>query len=56
VELEVSLSSARRTVLLLSKSGVHFGHCFSHLRIAKTVSNTSAQHALGQDIRIFWAI
>jgi len=44
---ELSLVSLRRTVLLLSRSGMRFRHCSSliSLRIAKTVANACAQHA-----------
>jgi len=45
---ELSLPSLRRTVLLLTRSRVRFGRCSSltSLRIPKTVTNTSAQHAV----------
>jgi len=44
---ELSLPSVRRTVLLLTRSGIRFRHCSSliSLRIAKTVANAGAQHA-----------
>ena len=46
--IEPSLLSVRKNILLLTRSGIRFRHCFfSDLRISKTVLNTSAQHSLG---------
>jgi len=48
LEIELSLLSVRRTIPLLSSLEYVSDIVFSDVRISKTVSNTSAQHALGQ--------
>jgi len=48
LEIELSLPSVRRTILLLSSSEYVSYNVFSDMRISKTASNTSAQHALCQ--------
>ena len=50
--LELTLSSGRRTILLLTSREYVVDIVFSDLRISKPVSNTSAQNALG----LGWAV
>jgi len=48
LEIELSLHSARRTILLRSSLEYISDIVFSDMRISKVVLNASAQHALGQ--------
>jgi len=43
VGLDLSIFSAKRTILLLTRSGIHFRHCFCY---QKTVSSTSTHHSV----------
>jgi len=46
---------SERNILLLNLSGIRFRHIYSGLRITKTVSNTSAQHARAVVFKLFHA-
>ena len=47
MEIELSLPSVRRTIVLLSSSEFVTDIVFSDVRVSDTASNTSAQHAYG---------
>jgi len=53
VRLQLSLVKVRRIVLLLNRSGIRYSIVFFILlQIAKTVSNTSTQHAVGYTFQV----